>query len=148
MTLGLRGEKGISKKDEIRRFLEDRISELKKEIEYYEYLLALMESGYTKREEEVEEIEHNGKVIGIVKRGTDSLELSLLFKAPRDPDIQAFLQKQVKLLVPNAEILFEGNENIQKIVIRRARTGRSMLAGLLEALRISVVELYESSKKE
>jgi len=33
--------------DELKKFLENKISSLKKEIEYYEYLLSLLESGYT-----------------------------------------------------------------------------------------------------
>ncbi|EZQ04756.1 MULTISPECIES: hypothetical protein [Acidianus] len=33
--------------DELKRFLENKIISLKKEVEYYEYLLSLLESGYT-----------------------------------------------------------------------------------------------------
>jgi hypothetical protein len=32
--------------DELKKFLENKISSLKKELEYYEYLLSLVESGY------------------------------------------------------------------------------------------------------
>ncbi len=32
--------------DELKKFLESKISSLKKELEYYEYLLSLVESGY------------------------------------------------------------------------------------------------------
>ncbi|WP_373468738.1 hypothetical protein [Acidianus infernus] len=33
--------------DELRKFLENKISNLKKELEYYEYLLSLLESGFS-----------------------------------------------------------------------------------------------------
>ncbi|AEE93768.1 MULTISPECIES: hypothetical protein [Acidianus] len=36
-----------SNTDELRKFLENKISNLKKELEYYEYLLSLLESGFS-----------------------------------------------------------------------------------------------------
>ncbi|BDC19367.1 hypothetical protein [Acidianus sp. HS-5] len=36
-----------SNTDELRKFLENKISSLKKELEYYEYLLSLLESGFS-----------------------------------------------------------------------------------------------------
>ncbi|MCG2868447.1 MAG: hypothetical protein RXQ80_00200 [Sulfolobaceae archaeon] len=51
--------------DELKKFLEDKINELKKELEYYEYLLSLLETegykGFVKGNKGTEEIIKNSK---------------------------------------------------------------------------------------
>jgi hypothetical protein len=133
-----------SGKKELKKFLEEKIAAMKKEIEYYEYLLALLESGYEKKEAEegVEEVTVDKKVIAIIRKEGRDLVLTMLFKPDKDPSIISFLKNQVALLVPGSSVIVEDGDKIEKIVVKDVRGGKSVTTGVIEALKISATELY------
>ncbi len=145
-----------AEKEELRRFLEEKINELKKELEYYEYLLALLESNFMKpftkskgRESDVIEVKVNRKTVGIISRNDKLIKLRLLFDAPRDPEIIAFLKKQINLLDPQSNIEFEDEKSVlRSIIVSDFAGGNALTSGIIEILRIAVIELYRKTPKK
>jgi hypothetical protein len=135
-------------REDIRRFLLDKISSLKKEIELYEFLLKMLEQGLPGEESQAKqkdilEVRVDNKTIGLITKHTGGLNLKFTVDMPEklfEPDSLSrrlkMLGDTIKLSVSSDEKGFVREVNVTGIA------SSIILDGALEILRQYVIDRY------
>jgi hypothetical protein len=135
-------------REDIRRFLLDKISSLKKEIELYEFLLKILEQGLPGEESQAKqkdilEVRIDNKTIGLITKHTGGLNLKFTVDMPEklfEPDSLSrrlkMLGDTIKLSVSSDEKGFVREVNVTGIA------SSIILDGALEILRQYVIDRY------
>ncbi len=137
---------------DIRAFLEHKISSLKKEIEIYEYLLALIESNYIRSKEagfkgDVIEVKHDNKLLAIIYRSKNRIVLKLLPDILPAERILHQIKSQVALLEERAkvEVVRDEKTGCIKEVVIEGLTSNTVREGVCEALKTIILQNYNQT---
>ncbi len=135
----------------IKKFLEEKIAELKKELEFYEYLIAMIEFGgyrVSKKEtgKEVIEIKCNKKPIAIIEVFGGKVVLKPLFNLKYSSEFEDILKKQLGFLSDklSLEINYDNDKRSIKSLVINGLGGGVVREGVIEILRNIVVDEYKS----
>lgn len=137
---------------DIKAFLEHKINSLKKEIEMYEYLLALIESNYIRSKEaefkgDVIEVKHDNKLVAIIYRSKNRIVLKLLPDILPAERILHQIKSQVELLEERAkiEIVRDKKTGCIKEVVIEGLTSNTVREGVCEALKTIILQNYNKT---
>ncbi|MGB9830678.1 MAG: hypothetical protein ACPLSP_01250 [Fervidicoccus fontis] len=143
------------KKSELKKFLEEKIGQLKKEQEYYEFLLAILESGipsqkqnYQEEKEESVEIKVNKKSIAIISMSSSYIKLRPLFDVEKNEDMLKELKKDIELIAEDAKTsVIEDRNLVKEISIEIKKLTPLSIKGISEALKLFITDYYKNINK-
>lgn len=143
-------------REDLRRFLLDKINALKKEIELYELLLKLIEEGVPTeaaqaKQKDILEVRVDNKTIGLVTKQQGSISLKFIAEIPEKLFEPESLSKRVKMLGENIKVSVSSDERglIREINITGIASS-IILDGAIEILKQYVIDRYlliSTSKK-
>lgn len=114
---------------------------LKKELEYYEYLLALIESNVDvrKKEEktqEIQEVKVGQKTIALITQSIDSITLRLLLNSEEKNLSIDELKNKIKTISTNAKIIVEKDDRgLVKTIYIKDLESPVIIEGILELVK-------------
>jgi len=130
-----------NKEKELKKFLEEKVSLLKKELEYYEYLLALIESNVDIRRkeektEEIQEVKVGQKTIALITQSIDSITLRLLLNSEEKNLSIDELKNKIKTISTNAKIIVEKDDRgLVKTIHIKDLESPVIIEGILELIK-------------
>lgn len=135
-------------REDLRRFLIEKINTLKKELELYEFLLKLLDQGLIggesqPKQKEVLEVRVDNKTVGLITKQLGGLNLKFTIDMPEklfEPDS---LSRRLKMLGETIRLSVSSDEKgfIREIGVSGI-TSNIILDGALEILRQYVIDRY------
>lgn len=139
------------KRNEIKKFLEEKINNLKKELEFYELILALFETGVMKQEnqqptlkEELEEVKVDKKTIAIISRSPTQIKIRPLFEIDKTSEVLNLIRKQIELIAEEAKVsALDEKNSIKEITIEAKKLTPVLIKGISDAAKLVLIDYYK-----